>query len=62
MKANFPRKIEEALNQIDSMILDGDYWTNREQMKEMGEWLERWARVHKEHVKVADELGGAREL
>jgi type IV pilus biogenesis protein CpaD/CtpE len=60
--ANFQPAITESLNQLDAMILNGDYWLDEAQRTSIGEFLARWTRVHAEHVIAAEDIQAANEL
>jgi hypothetical protein len=66
--AGFHPRVFEAMEQLDAMILNGDYWFDTSKREAMTELLARWARVHMgnlksfEAMKAAGELDGAGEL
>ena len=60
--ADFHPKIEEAIQQLDAMILNGDYHYDATQSEEIGAYLTRWQRVHTQNVETAKEAALAEEL
>ena len=47
---DFHPRIEEAIEQLDPMIFNGDYWLDEQKRSAIGELLSTWSRGHAEHV------------
>jgi hypothetical protein len=60
--ANFSPSIIESINQLDALILNGDYYLDETQRQAIGDLLERWSRVHDLHVISAQDLQATGEL
>ena len=60
--ADFHPRIEESVNQLDSLIINGDYWLDESKREAIGELLASWSRIHASRLVSFAEMQAAGEL